>query len=488
MKKIFIAFIAVACAFSACSDDDTADDLSRAAISITPDAIPAGIDGTTAQVTVTSSGDWRLAGVCDWVHPSAEAGKNGDVVTFTIDPNTTEGSREAVFKFFVGSAVAPLKIMAEEGYALDIVSEESVTIEASGTDFQVKLQTNIPELTYAFSDGGSDWVSFESRKEAFGNTVLNFTVTKNPDYDDRSTVLTISGLGRSVDIPITQRQIDAVEIDRENLEFDLSERTISVAVTSNVDYKVTIDGDWITQEPQTRGLETEDLKFHLASAPISRGGKITISGSGITKVVSIIQKDPDAVAAIIPDEAFRSWLSEQNWILDLGNSICLVMEAGMTATELTYNPGWSDVKFKSLEGVAAFPELTKIDVSRNSLTSIDLTGLTKVSALVCEDMDEITYVNMGANPITEFSLYTGTYDYVYIASLTIAGEKLVSLNLMLGGYMADYDRLESVDVSGCPALETLDCRRGPRLTTLYLKTGQVIPNLTKRETTAIVYK
>lgn len=73
MKKIFIAFVAVACALSACSDDDTADDLSRATISITPDAIPAGPDGTTTQVTVTSSGDWRLAGVCDWVHPSAEA-------------------------------------------------------------------------------------------------------------------------------------------------------------------------------------------------------------------------------------------------------------------------------------------------------------------------------------------------------------------------------------------------------------------------------
>lgn len=84
MKKIFIAFVAVACALSACSDDDTADDLSRATISITPDAIPAGPDGTTTQVTVTSSGDWRLAGVCDWVHPSAEAGKSGDVVTFTM--------------------------------------------------------------------------------------------------------------------------------------------------------------------------------------------------------------------------------------------------------------------------------------------------------------------------------------------------------------------------------------------------------------------
>lgn len=154
MKKIFIAFVAVACALSACSDDDTADDLSRATISITPDAIPAGPDGTTTQVTVTSSGDWRLAGVCDWVHPSAEAGKSGDVVTFTIDPNTSEESREAAFKFFTGSAVAPLKIVSEAGYSLTLLSEENMTVEALSTDIQVKLHTNIPELAVAFSDGG----------------------------------------------------------------------------------------------------------------------------------------------------------------------------------------------------------------------------------------------------------------------------------------------------------------------------------------------
>ena len=59
MKKIFIAFVAVACALSACSDDDTADALSRATISITPAAIPAGPDGTTTQVTVTDRSEYK---------------------------------------------------------------------------------------------------------------------------------------------------------------------------------------------------------------------------------------------------------------------------------------------------------------------------------------------------------------------------------------------------------------------------------------------
>lgn len=53
----------------------------------------------------------------------------------------------------------------------------------------------------------------------------------------------------------------------------------------------------------------------------------------------------------------------------------------------------------------------------------------------------------------------------------------------------NYDGLESIDVSECPALKELNCDRdSDLLKTLYLKEGQAIPELTKRESTAIVYK
>ena len=184
-------------------------------------------------------------------------------------------------------------------------------------DIQVKLHTNIPELDVAFSDGGGEWVTYVGRNDAFGNTVLNFTVAKNPDYDDRSTVITVSGMGQSVDIPLTQRQIDAINMGDEGLMFDLAERTISIDVESNVAYQVTISGNWITQVPETRGLVTKTLRFHLAPATVSRSGKITISGAGITKVVSIVQKDPDAVVVTIADKVFRNKLVDLNWLLEL---------------------------------------------------------------------------------------------------------------------------------------------------------------------------
>ena len=58
-----------------------------------------------------------------------------------------------------------------------------------------------------------------------------------------------------------------------------------------------------------------------------------------------------------------------------------------------------------------------------------------------------------------------------------------------GGWWEPTDVLATIDVSGCPALETLNAQRNAGvLKTIYLKQGQVIPNLTYTAGAEIVYK
>lgn len=489
MKKLFIAFAAVACALSSCSDDNTAEDASRDSITISTPSIPASPEGITTEIKVTSSGDWRVSGVCDWAHPSAVSGKNGDTVTITVDPNDTDFTREATFKFFTGSAVAPLTIVSEPGYSLDLISDAEITLEEFKTTLTVKLHTNIPELECAFSDKGGEWITYMGRSEVFGNTVLSFEVAANPTYDNRSTVLTVSGMDQVLPIPIMQKQVNQILTDPESFEFNLSEQTISLDVSSNVVYEVKLSADWI-QQLETRGLETKKLNFHIDAATSTRGGTITIRGGGITRTISVIQKDPDAITVMIPDSGLRGYVTSQGWVIDLGANLCVVTETGQNATTLKYNPGWSGTKIKSLEGIEAFTELTTVDVASNDLNAIDLSKLTKVTSLVCDSNDNLATINLGANPITDFAIFNGDYEYIYgnFEDLTISGEKLTSLKVAITSWYAAYDQLKSLDVSECPALETLDCRRGDSFTTLYLKQGQVIPNLTKNDVTQIVYK
>ena len=78
-------------------------------------------------------------------------------------------------------------------------------------------------------------------------------------------------------------------------------------------------------------------------------------------------------------------------------------------------------------------------------------------------------------------------DYADVEKFTMIGNKLLSLDLTVASYYVWYDGITSIDVSGCPALQTLKCDRGEKVKSLYLKKGQDIPHLTKNAATEIVY-
>ena len=63
--------------------------------SLTDGQILAGPEGGGFQINVTSSEDWRVSGLADWVTLSAESGKSGQPLTFTVLPNEDTKSRTA---------------------------------------------------------------------------------------------------------------------------------------------------------------------------------------------------------------------------------------------------------------------------------------------------------------------------------------------------------------------------------------------------------
>lgn len=69
LKRIMITLLAATMLWS-CSDDESINNGNEAIISLSTNTIQADKNGGDVTVTVTSSGDWRLSGACDWAHPS----------------------------------------------------------------------------------------------------------------------------------------------------------------------------------------------------------------------------------------------------------------------------------------------------------------------------------------------------------------------------------------------------------------------------------
>lgn len=497
LKKTMIVLSATL-ALWGCSDDDESTNGGISTISLSTQIIQMNKDGGDATVTVTSSGDWRLSGVSDWAHPSITSGKNGDVVTFTIDANSMDEKRTATFKFFTGSSVIPLQVESEASYIMNLLSDAKSSISKDVNSVKIELNTNIADLAISYSNEGEKWLSFDKRVDFGGKTILIFNATKNDTYKNRSTTITLSSplTTKPVIVDLTQKQTDAIIPETSTFTNDLAARTISFKLRYNTEYTITIPQGqgWITDqttsEPQIGddGLSTVTLTYKLKEATITRKGTIHIAAttSSLTSDVVVFQKDPNAVPIEIPDNILRSTCISNGWVLPVTDNKCIILEAGLEATTFSNTSYYN--KIADLTGIENFPNLTSLSLGYcDNMKKLDISKLHKVSSLSFNSTKKCEEYNLGDNPITQFSV-GGLYAYLSTENIKIISSKVTSIDLSLIEWYVDMDKVTSIDVSECPALNILNINRSNKVKTLYLKQGQTIPNLIKNEATAIVYK
>lgn len=481
-----------------CSDNEEPINGSSTSISLSTNIIQMDKNGGNATVIVTSSNDWRLSGQCNWAHPSVTSGKNGDEVIFTIDPNTIDEKRIATFKFFTGSSVIPLQIESSPVYTMELLSDENISLSKEENTIQIELNTNIANPTIIYNNGSEEWLTLNRCIDFDGKKRLLFTVSENSTYKDRSTTITFSSplVAVPVNVNLTQKQTDAIIPENTKLTYDLAARNISFKVRYNVDYKIAVTqgNDWITDQsisdPQTDddGLSTVTVTYKLTETSVTRGGTVSITNTDNTLVsnVSVIQKDPNIELAEIPDNNFRSFCISNGWVLSIAGTQCLVLEAGLNATSLSYIS--SSNQINDFTGIENFPNLTTIQLGYcTSMRVLDISKIHKVSSLSFNSMRGCEEYNLGDNPITSFDA-GGSYAYSNAKSLKIISSKLENIDLTLSSWYTNLDYITSIDVSECPALTTLIANRTSKIQTIYLNTGQIIPNLTKNDETKVVYK
>lgn len=498
--KSSIILLSAALTMWGCDNSDDSENGIGDSISLSTSVIQMDRNGGESSVTVTSSGDWRIAGACDWAIPSATSGKSGEVVTFTIDANADEEARTVTFKFFTGSAVAPLKIESNPNYTLNLLSDANISItNEENTNIQVQFDTNIADISIDYSDNGGEWLTVSNIVEFAGKTTIIFAATENEKYVDRSTTISFSNplIETPVTVQLTQARTEAIIPEKELFTFGLDATEVSFQVKANVEYEISVtEGEsWITDQqistPQEGedGLSTVTVTYKLSEATDTRGGIINIAAteSSLNTQVAIVQKDENTELATIPDDVLRSHCESQGWILSLAGAQCVILEQGLTATTLDYY-SYSN-RISDLTGIENFPELTNISLYYISdMTKLDISGLHKVSTLSFYSPTKCTEYNLGDNPISSFNI-GGQYTYVNTNSLTIISSKVETIDLSVMSWYQDYDNVTSIDVSQCPALKTLNANRGAKVKTLYMSESQKeTVEVTKNDATEIVYK
>ena len=98
-------------------------------------------EGGSFSVVVTSDRDWTLSGESAWVKASAESGKSGDEVTFTVEKNTSSDSREVSFTFTCATNTVTLTVKQSGKDVLASIKDKTLktVLMAADTDGDGKI-------------------------------------------------------------------------------------------------------------------------------------------------------------------------------------------------------------------------------------------------------------------------------------------------------------------------------------------------------------
>ena len=469
MKKYIMMLAAVALLFS-CNEKEE-HTASSDSVSTSADTLTFGPEGGSQSLTVTSSGDWRLSGLSDWVKASASEGKSGAVISFTAEANESDDIKEAEFKFFTGAAVKKVVVKTTPGYVVDLESDSEVSVSSDATDVNVKLHTNISDLKTEFSDGGADWISLESRTDVFGMTLLKFKVKRSQVFKSRESVLKISGSGQEVSVKLVQAQRDTIVFTENRVVLDLAERDVTVKFKTNITPEFEI-ASWMEKTDETSGavgadgLTEKTVKLHLSKSVASRLYTLIFKMNNTEYgKYAIKQQNPNPILCNISDAVLRAKLNELGWILgDDTTTECEVLELGLTGTSLSLAGAgyYSYFTAEKIDGLGAFPALETLSITRaSSLSTIDVTDSKSLKTIKMQQVYKVEEIKTGSSPVEEVNFGTYSSDYISTSKVTISGEniKTVYANNSSWYISYGYDEIEELDVTGCPALTTLNAKR-----------------------------
>ena len=263
-------------------------------ISVNPTEITLVEGGTTTvSVTVTPSDATDKS-----FHWSSSAPSVASVADGTVTA-LKKGSAEISVTTGDGRVKAVCRVTVESPAPVIIVSRKEFTLPSSGGTINLEVQSNVNVTVEMPSD--APWIK-ENTSKALSTRAFSFLVDANPDYDERSAsiVFTDVDTGLSESISILQAQRNAIVISDSQVFVPDEGGTFEIQLASNVEYDVSIDGDWVRIQPDTKGLVQHSHVFVAAPLPEDAfvrelSIRFTERDGSLSSTMTVLQQDSSPI-------------------------------------------------------------------------------------------------------------------------------------------------------------------------------------------------
>lgn len=260
------------------------------ALTVTSDKVELDADGGAFTIEVKHNVQVTVESKVDWIKeaPTSRALQTTKY-SFIAEANSAKEGREGKIVVSNGDLKDTVWVY-QMGLAPSIIlTTHKETVAAEGKDITVKLASNV-DYRMKFSQE-CDWIEEITTKSVSTHT-LYFKVKKNEMYDVRKVQLIFCNDTYSVGdtLLVEQASADGLLVQEKDINVEADGGRIVLNIDHNVNYDIAVSDNWIKQV-NTRALVRDRLSFDVASntSTASRTGSITVSGSGITRTVAVIQ-------------------------------------------------------------------------------------------------------------------------------------------------------------------------------------------------------
>lgn len=322
---------------------------------------------------------------------------------------------------------------SDEEKAYISLTEE--TIEATYTPGAYSLHIEANCDWEASAD--ASWVT-PNESTGTGTTELTFTVSSNPEYEDRTATLTIQSIDGSAmaTLQITQHEKEGVNKGDTPVLVDIPADggTFSINVLTNTQCQVVEMPEWVSLI-DTRSLHPESLDFTAEENRTgeTRSGRITIEGGEDKLYYTVTQPSIEILAESISFQQGTELTIDGNYSVTLTP---VFQPENCTNRELIWSSSASDILEVDANGtitpvtngiavVTALNEVSGLSATMTVLVKIRANDI----ALADENGNLMLNPTLYCNSRTKFSLYTNpTNAYTDEVSYSSENPDLVSIS------------------------------------------------------------
>ena len=195
------------------------------------------------------------------------------------------------------------EITPEIKFTEDIVTS-GISVESAEQSITLSFSSNVAWSATV----SADWLTISPSSGEAGKNSVKVEVEENRTGQPRSATITISDKEstRKVSVTVRQEALKAsLTVSPESLEFSANKGEEMLNVTSNTDWVITKDAEWITLDSDKgKGLATIAAGVTENTSLTSRTGSITVSTTdgSVKKTVSVRQSGADVIFTIDKNE------------------------------------------------------------------------------------------------------------------------------------------------------------------------------------------